>query len=280
MVERMQMPPLNSQAGNGPRREALEGQVNRLRTQMNAANAADARKIFQQQLLQRPEDYFLHENFAVFLEVTGDAAGAMAEWQRFQELLPQDSLGYYQVGRLFIVQQQRYAEAEALLRTSLAIRPSRTEAWIELGNALALQKKYPEALEVYSTALTRDPHNAQTLLRRGKVLANMNRHTEAMDSYRAAIQLNPADGLTHFELGVELLSARDTNAAGKEFGEAARLTPDRAAARFNYGAWLLKQSNWDGALHEFEAVLRLEPENVRAQRNLGYLQEMKRHSSP
>ena len=280
MVERMQMPPLSSQAGNGLRQDVLDSRINQLRSQMNPTNASEARRIFQQQLQQRPEDYFLHENFAVFLEVAGDAAAATAEWERFRELMPQDSLGYYQEGRLLIVQQQRYAEAESLLRTSLAIRPSRTEAWIELGNSLALQKKYEEALAVYSTALTRDPQNAQTLLRRGKVLANMNRHADAVESYRASIQLNPGDGLTHFELGVELLSAGETNAAGKEFGEAARLTPDRVAARFNYGAWLMRQSNWDGALHEFQAVLRLEPGNVRAQRNLAYLQEMKQRSSP
>jgi tetratricopeptide (TPR) repeat protein len=277
MVERMQMPPLSNQAGNSPRRDALEARINQLRAQMNANNAAEARKKFLQQLQQRPDDFFLRENFAVFLEVTGEPAGAVTEWQHFRELLPQDSLGYYQAGRLLIAQQQQFAEAEALLRTSLAIRPSRTEAWIELGNALALQKKYPEALEVYSSALTRDPQNAQTLLRKGKVLANMSRHAEAMENYRASIRLNPADGLTHYELAVELLSAHEIDAAGKEFGEAARLTPDRVAARFNYGAWLMKQSNWDGAQREFEAVVRLEPGNVRAQKNLAALQQLKRN---
>ena len=280
MLERMQMPPLSNQAGNPARRDALEARMSQLRLQMNATNGIQSRNVFLQQLKRRPDDYFLRENFAVFLELAGFPTAATEEWQHFRELLPQDSLGYFQVGRLLVVQQQRYAEAEALLRTSLAIRPSRTEAWIELGNALALQKRYPEALDVYSTALTREPQNAQTLLRRGKVLANMNRHAEATESYRAAIQLNPADGLTHFELAIELLSAGQTNAAGKEFGEAARFTPDRVAARFNYGAWLMRQSNWDDALHEFEAVLRLEPGNTRAQRNLAYLQEMKRRTSP
>jgi tetratricopeptide (TPR) repeat protein len=276
MIERMQMPPLSSQAVNGSRKDVLDTRINQLRAQMNPTNSSEARKIFQQQLQQRPEDYFLHENFAVFLEVAGDAQGATAEWERFRELMPQDSLGYYQEGRLLIVQQQRYAEAESLLRTSLSIRPSRTEAWIELGNSLALQKNYADALAAYSKALTQDPQNAQTLLRRGKVLANMNRHTDAIESYRTSLQLNPADGLTHFELGVELLSAGDTNASGKEFGEAARLTPDRVAARFNYGAWLLKQSNWDAAQREFEAVLRLEPGNIRAQKNVAALEQFKR----
>jgi tetratricopeptide (TPR) repeat protein len=277
MIERIQIPPLSSQANNDRRRAALEARITQLRTQMNADNAARTRKAFLKLLEQRPEDYFLHEEFAVFLELAGDLAAAAAEWQRFRDLLPQDCLGYYQTGRLLIT-QQRYAEAEASLRIAAAIRPSRTDGWIELGNALALQKKYTEALACYSTALKQDPRDPQTLLRRGKVLAHLNRHVEAMECYRAALQLNPADGTSHNELGLELVAARELDAAGKEFSEAARLNPDNVAVRFNYGTWLLNQRHWDEAKREFEAVIRLEPGNLRAQKNLASLQSMSRHT--
>ncbi len=273
MVERMQMPPLSEQANNAGRRAALEARINQLRGQMTAERTANIREAFRKLLEQRPEDYFLHENFAVFLELAGDPAAATAEWQRFREILPQESAGYYQAGRL-LIPQQKYAEAEALLRAALEIRPSRTEGWIELGNALALQKKYAEALACFSTALEKDPRNAQTLLRRGKVLADLKLHTQAIESYRAAIQLNPGDALSHFELGLELLTAKQEDAAGKEFGETARLNPEHVAARFNYGAWLIKQKRWDEARREFEAVVRLEPGNVRAQKNLAGLRAM------
>jgi tetratricopeptide (TPR) repeat protein len=277
MLERIQMPPLSSQSNNGLRKDALEGRMTQVRTQMTTENAPSTRKEFVRQVQQRPEDYFLHQEFAVFLELIGDIAAAALEWQRFRDLLPQDSLGYYQTGRLLIA-LQRFAEAEASLRTAVAIRPSRTDAWIELGNALALQKKYPEALATYSTALQREPRNPQILLRRGKVLGYLNRHAEAIESYRAAIQLNPADGLSHYELGLELLAARDMDAAGREFGEAARLTPDRVAARFNYGVWLMNQRHLPEAQREFEAVIRLEPGNVPAQKNLAALAAMRKQA--
>jgi tetratricopeptide (TPR) repeat protein len=272
--ERMQLPPLSSQANNGPRRDALEARINQSRGQMNADNAAETRKGFLKLLALRPDDFLLHQNFAVFLELVGGAVDAGSEWQRYLELVPQDSLGYYQAGRLLIV-QQRYTEAERLLRGALAIRPGRTDAWIELGNALALQQKYAEALVSYSTALKQDPQNSQSLLRRGKVLAHLNRHAEAMDSYRAAIQLNPADGLSHHELALELVAAGDPVAAGKEFAEAARLNPDSVAARFDYGTWLLKQNQRADAQREFEAVIRLEPGNARAQQALARLRSLR-----
>jgi tetratricopeptide (TPR) repeat protein len=272
-VERMQLPPLSSQVNNASRRERLEARIDQERGQINAENAAATRKEFLSLLELRPDDYFLHENFGVFLELIGDVTAATAQWRRFRDLLPQDCLGYYQLGRLLVTQQQ-YAEAERLLRIALKIRPGRTDAWIELGNALALQQKYPDALSSYDTALKQEPQNAQTVLRRGKVLAHLNRHAEAADSYRAAIQLNPADSLSHHELGLELVAAQELDEAGKEFAEAARLNPDYVIARFDYGAWLLKKNRWAEAEREFEAVIRIEPGNVRAQQTLARLRSI------
>jgi tetratricopeptide (TPR) repeat protein len=272
MAERMQVPPLSGQPNNPTRKEALETRISQLSSRMTADSARGMSNVFVNLLEQRPDDYFLRQNFAVFLELTGYPVSAALEWERFRDLLPQDSLGFYQVGRLLIV-QQRYAEAEGALRTSLAIRPSRTEAWIELGNAMALQKKYAEALVVYSTALSRDPQNAQTYLRMGKVLAHLDRHREAIEKYGRAIEFNPADGLSHFELGSELLAAHDEELAGGQFGEAARLLPTHVPSRFNYGTWLMKQKRWTEARTEFEAVLNLEPRNTRARQNLAWLKE-------
>ncbi len=276
MEERIQTPPLSTQPNNDQRRHALEMRMAALRPEMTADNAQQTRKVFQKLVEQRPGDYFLRQEFAVFLELSGNPTGALAEWQRFRDMLPQDSLGHYQTGRL-LIPQQHYPEAEAELRTAVAIRPGRADGWVELGNALALQKKYPDALDCYSTALKMEPRNSQTLLRRGKVLGYLNRHAEATDGYRAALQLNPADGLTHYELGLELLAAKDFDAAGKEFGEAARLTPDRAGARFNYGTWLISQRRWDEAQREFEAVLRIEPNNLQAQQKLSALRARTKH---
>ena len=160
MMERLKVPPLNIQAMNEKRLAGLEARVNQLRPQMNAENAVKTRKSFVKLLDQRPEDFFLHQEFALFLEHTGDVPAATEQWQRFRDLLPHDSVGHYQVGRLLSL-QQRYSEAETALRVATAILPSRTDGWAELGNALAMQKKYPEALVSYSTALKQNPQNAQ-----------------------------------------------------------------------------------------------------------------------
>ena len=167
MVERMQVAPLNSQPNNEQRRGALETRIKAELARMDRDEAAGTRQDFEQLVGRRPEDFFLCENYAVFLELSGDVRAASAQWKRFSDLLPQDPLGYFEAGRL-LNHQERYAEAAILLRHSLAIRPSRTDGWIELGNALALQQQYAEALECFNTALKQDPRDPPTLLRRGK----------------------------------------------------------------------------------------------------------------
>jgi tetratricopeptide (TPR) repeat protein len=270
MVERMQVPPLNSQPNNEERRGALESRINAELARLNRDEAGRTRQQFEQLVARRPEDFFLCENYAVFLELSGDVPAAAAQWKRFRDLLPQDPLGYFEAGRL-LIPQQKSAEAEILLRRSQAIRPSRTDGWIELGNALALQEKYSEALDCFNTALKQDSHDPPTLLRQGKVLAHLNRHDEARASYRTALSLNPGNGLLHHELALELAATGQTNVAGEEFRQAAELLQDNVALRFDYGAWLLKQERWAEAQREFEAVLRLEPGNPRAQKNLAWL---------
>jgi len=278
MSERMLLPPLSSQANNPQRREALEARIRQLRASMTPARVAAARSNFDQRQKERPDDFFLDEEYGVFLELVGDVPGAAVQWERVRELLPQDSVGYYQHARL-LIPQQRYAEAETELRTALAIRPSRSEAWVELGNALALQRKDTEALAAFARALQLDPENPQTRLREGKVLSHLNRHSEAIVSYREAIALNAQDWIPHHELALELAAAGQMEPAGEEFRQAASLAPDIVAARYDYGAWLLKERRWEEAGREFEAVTRLDPQNARAAKNVAALRAM-RQSRP
>src|SRR5258708_6136579 len=90
MLERIQTPPLSSQPNNERRKHGLEARMAGLRPQMNADSAKATRKTFLKLVEQRPEDYFVHQEFGVFLEVSGDPAGTLAQWPRFRQLLPHD----------------------------------------------------------------------------------------------------------------------------------------------------------------------------------------------
>jgi tetratricopeptide (TPR) repeat protein len=275
MIDRLEKPPLSSQLNNAARVQKLKSQVDALHSRMNGADAVQSDADFKAALQHAPDDYLLRGNYAVFLQSSaGNLPQATVEWRRIHEMLPQDYLADFEVGRMLELQGQP-AEAEPSFRHAVELRPMLTEGWIGLGNVLAYQRKFNDALASYATALKQRPQDAQTIFHSGKVLAQLNRHAEAVEKYRAAIRLNPADWEPHFELGGELDSAGQLDGAREEFGEAARLNPNSARTHFNYGVLLAKQNRFDDAQREFEETIRLEPSYAKAQEYLAKIQALK-----
>lgn len=274
MQGRMEQPPLKGQGNNADRIAHLEQLVRKLQSGMNPDTAGQARAAFLQAIAQSPADPMLRSNNALFLQTLGDVPAAIAEWQRIQELMPHDYLPYFFGGRLQ-ARQGQWSTAESLLRRAVALRPSLTAGWIELGNVLTQQQKYEAALASYATALKQQPLDWQTVLRQGRLLAKVNRPAEAMESYRAAIQLNPANWEAHFELGGALDASNQLDAARIEFAEAARLNPGNAGTHFNYGVLLAKQGRLDEAQRALEETLRLQPAYPKAREYLAELQRLK-----
>ena len=278
MIDRLGKPPLSNQLDNAARMKILEAEVEECRSRMNPTHAAQAETDFQTAVQCVPDDYFLRENYAVFLQLVGNLSQATAQWRVIHDLLPQDFLANFELGRMLELREQ-WADAEVSFRRAVGLRPTLTEGWIELGNVLAYQGEFEGALASYSTVLKQLPQDEQTMFRIGKVLAKLNKHAEAIEEYRAAIRVNTSDWEPHFELGGELDSAGQVAEAGKEFGEAARLSPNNARTHFNYGVELAKQNRLDEAQHEFEETIHLDPTYNKAQEYLDQIQMMKKHSA-
>ncbi len=274
MAGRLRQPPFSTQVGNPERLEKLGRGVAAIREKMNAENSAKTKAAFSKSLVQSPEDYFLRENFALFLQSTGDIAASAEEWRCVHDLVPHDFLPFYQRGRL-LSQLGNKPEAEIQLRSAVERRPSLAEGWIELGNALAAQEKYSEALKSYGVATKQRPHDAQVSFRIGKVHALQGEHAVAMENYRAAIQNNPAHWEAHYELAGELDAAGRIPEALTEFGEAVRLNPGFSRAHCNFGVLLAKSGQLNEAQEQFEEALRLEPDYKNALDNLAKIRLLK-----
>ncbi len=274
MAGRLRQAPFSTQTNSPQRLEKLAAEVKALREKFNPEAAAAARGSFLAELARTPDDYFLRENFALFLQSTADLAAAADEWQRVHELIPHDYLPFFQLGRL-LSQLGNRPDAEAALRTAVKLRPSLTEAWIELGNVLAAQNKLIDALASYALARTQRPNDAQIFFRSGKVYALQNNHAAAVENYRTAIKLNPENWEAHYELGGELDAAGQLDAALTEFGAAVNLNPNYSRVHSNFGVLLAKLGHLDEAQNEFEETLRLEPDYKIAQDNLAKIRLLK-----
>lgn len=277
LVRRYFQPPLSSQFNNPQRRAALENRIQELRQRMTPAAAERAREQFHDALNHAADDHYLHETFAAFLQSIGDLKAATSEWRRVHELLPQDFLSYYQLGRLLSLQGQ-WAEAETCLAQVVAAHPSMIEAWQELGTVHAGQERYDRALADYEQAHQRRPQDPRTLCDMGKALEKLNRRPEAIQRFRQAIQLNTNYWEAHFELAGELAFDENIPEAKAEFAEAVRLQPSNPRCHFNLGVMLAKQGQFNAAQQEFEETLRAEPNNQAAMKYLAQVKALRSRS--
>ncbi len=277
VMGRMQLAPFNSQSNNSQQIAALQKRVAELQARIKTESRAQVKEDFLRVMQAAPDDHVLRENYALFLQSIGELPEAANEWRRIQEMIPQDYLASFEMGRLLNMQKQ-WSEAEVLIRRSLDLRSTLTDGWYELGNAQSGQEKYADALESYTRALQQRPQDAATCLHLGMVLGRLERHDEAVHYYRQAAKFNPSLWEPHFKLGGELDSAGHLEEASEEFGEAARLNRDFSRTHFNHAVLLAKLGRLDEARHEFEETLRLEPGNAKARGYLTQLQSIKRSS--
>ncbi len=270
IARRLADAPYTSQFNHTARRAQLLEQIAELREKLHPRNITDARVLFEEALRQRPDRVWLHQNYAEFLELSGNLEKAAAEWQTVRDFLPHHHVGHFQAGRL-LSQLRKYEEARKAMEEVLRIRPDLEEAYLELGQAYAGQRKWDEALKQYALAQKYRPNDPRIPLRRADVLAAQNKREEAIQNLREAIRLRSSYWEARYLLGVELALDQKLAEAQTEFQEVVRLKPDHIAGRFNLAVALAKQNKLSEAMREFEETLKRDPEHKQARQYLDAL---------
>ena len=265
--------PYTSQYNHLRQRTRILGRMGEIKDRLHPRTYMDTRMEYEETIKRRPQDHWLHQNYAEFLEAAGDLAQAAAQWRMVRDLLPHHHVAYFQMGRL-LARQRKYDEARASLEEALRIRPDLAEAYLELGQIYASQRKWDEALQQYARAQQHRPDDARVLLRRADVLAAQTKRGEAMQSLRQAIQLQPSYWEARYLLGVELAVDGKLREAQTEFEEVIRLRPDHTPAHFNLAVALAKQNHTGEAMLQFQETLRLDPEHKQARQYLEALQSI------
>jgi len=278
VLQRLQQPPLSTQLDNTRRIQSFNDQIKELRQQMDAANAkATARGIYLDALNHTPDDYFLHENFAQFLESIGDFKQAVSEWQQACLLSPRNPFAFCQAGRL-LARTSQPAEAHAAFSEAIALHPRYFEAWLELGRSYFAEGKYEPALKDYDYARQLQPNNPDVHFEMGRTLSLLQRPAESVAHFRRAIQLKPDYWEAHYCLGGELALQGEVPEARSEFETVIQLQPDYAPAHLNLGVALMKQNQPDDASRQFQETLLLEPTNRFASDYLIQIQYLKKRA--
>lgn len=274
MLRRCNQPPLSAQVNNRRRMEQFRAELKECRARMDvpAAKAADA--VFLEEVRRAPEDFWLHENFAQFLEDAGDVPHATEEWKRVRDLLPYYHLGWFETGRL-LSRQGQWVEAKASLEEALKLRPDLSEGWMELGEIAYSQGDQITALSNYEKAQRLLPQDPRVYYRMGKSLVKLNRHSEAVHQFSKAIGLDKNYWEPRYALGEELAFAGNVSDARFQFEQVIKLKPNYALAHLNLGVAMVQQKQLEAAAEQFKETLRIEPENKLAKDYLEQLQKQK-----
>lgn len=270
IARRLSEAPFTNQFDHLARMDRLRARLGHLRGRVQTQNPEEARRLYEAAIRSRPEDHWLHYNYAEFLTRTGEWTDAARELVRVRDLTPHHYAVHLQLGRLF-ARQKRFDEARAALDEALRRRPDLADAQVELGQIAAGEKRFEAALAAFDAAVRLRPDDAATHLRRADVLMALKRREAAIESLRAAIRWRPSAWEAHYLLGVELASDGKVSEAEAAFTAVLRLRPEHVLARLNLGNVLARQRRLAEARSEFEEVLRRDPRNAAARDALAAL---------
>lgn len=279
VARRLSDAPFTNQFDQAIRFQRLQDRLAACKGRLQPQALKAARAIYDEALKNRPNDHWLHHNYAEFLTAIGDLSQAIAQMQIVSDLIPYHHASYFQTGRL-LARQRRFEEARQSFQAALSLRPDFAEAYVELGQTLANMGKPEEALTQYANALHYHPGEPSVYLLRAQALERQKHRPEAIQSLREALRLRPSFCEAHDLLGIELGLEERFPEAALEFEEVVRLRPNQAEGHLNLGIALARSDRLDEALTHFEITQRLEPHNERAREFIEAIRQRKAVGAP
>jgi protein O-GlcNAc transferase len=166
-------------------------------------------------------------------------------------------------------QAGRLAEAEALYRQVLAVRPDHAGALHLLGLIAHQVGRHDLAVEWIRRAILLNPKDPFAHFNLGEAYCATRRSEEAIEAYRRALELKPDFPEAHHNLGAALAGRGQLDEAAVEYRHALKLRPDFPEAHNNLGTVLYNRDQPDEAIPAYHSALKLRPDYPEANYNLG-----------
>lgn len=163
-----------------------------------------------------------------------------------------------------------YDEAVAVYHTALAIDPTFSEVYYNLGQIKRIQGDWQSSLRYYHYAASTRPSWGHAYIHLGDACRELGDPVRAIAYYRLVLTLTPDIAEIYSNLGTSIQgSGGDLSVAEQCFRYAIRLNPRLEGAYISLAAVLLDQYRPMEAVACYEEVLAFNPESVFAQFNRG-----------
>jgi len=180
---------------------------------------------------------------------------------------PQDAVKRASV----FLNERRYADAERLLSSVLAVVPSYAPALHLLGLARYHRGAVDQAIETIRKALKKAPFEYDYLANICEMCRTQGRLDEAIQFGERAIAINPRAHSALSNLGIAYFDRGDFKKARDLQRKALKIAPTHISALNNLGSAYKQLNEYGRARSAYEKAIRLAPTNVDARNNLGAL---------
>ncbi|RKT44475.1 putative O-linked N-acetylglucosamine transferase (SPINDLY family) [Thiocapsa rosea] len=161
--------------------------------------------------------------------------------------------------------EQRFDEAEVLLRRCVAAAPGYMHAYNNLGNVLMARRRYADAQVCYADAARLAPNNPMPHFNLGNCLREQGRFSGAEDAYRKALALAPDYVDARVNLGNVLREQGFYAEAESLYSDLLAHHPELHEVRLNLGNLYRLTGQLDRAREQYEALLSVQPGHSRAE---------------
>jgi tetratricopeptide (TPR) repeat protein len=186
------------------------------------------------------------------------------------QIAPDNPIGYFQRGRIFLAQKKE-KEAIAQLEKALSIQPDYLEALNLIVALHVSQKEFKKAIERVEAQTKISSSNPFFYNILGH-LYEMNREIEkAGDHYKKAIEVNPNFSMFYVSLGDFYTRQNLTERAIQEYTTAIQKDPNSLSAYMSLGILYDTQKKYDKAKECYQKALKINPRFSPAANNLAYL---------
>jgi tetratricopeptide (TPR) repeat protein len=242
---------------------------------------APARDAYRQAIAMDSTNPRWHYRLAIVSVRLGDVALALREVEQTTALEPAFAPAYWRKG-LWLIDEGRFAEAEAAFRKAIAIDPGDRSASLGLARALLHERQYQQAAEVLQKVLAEQPGHAYALQLLGTAYRQLGRHDEAAPALAAGVEGQMvwsdrwSEELTAFQRGYAVLlrsaqasiEQRDFPKAIDLYERARRSRPKDVTAANRLASAYMTVGRFDAALAVLNEIAPVDPERAETLVNL------------
>ncbi len=235
---------------------------------LQAGQITEAKEIFQELSKDARRDPDVWHLLAACHSILGDYVQCETFARKAIALMPSFSGAWNNLGSA-LQAQGKLTEAESALREAIKRTPSDTQAYNNLGNVYREMKKTDEAENCYREALRHQPNFPDALTNLGLILQDRGELTEAVTLHRRALSLNAQHVDANYNIGYALTLLGDPKSAIPFLERVTQLSPGETRGWISLGSAYARIYDQKRALSCFERCVSLDPKNSENLATLG-----------